>query len=136
MPYGNFYKGQNRFALKKRSGNRFPLLNFTNNQTKNVFNRYISGSGVGASSYAIRRYKNTRATFCTDGCRKDFYFLGFPLGGGGITLLNSEQINKDEELLKERLKQDEERLKQDEAKNKYDSVDEFPTYEDFGFWSF
>jgi hypothetical protein len=84
MTYGNFYVGKNGFAYKKSGGggaNRVPSLYFGNNQSKNIFNRYVPGSGVGASSYATRRFKNARATECISSsvCKPDFYYLGYPI---------------------------------------------------------
>jgi len=84
MTNGNFYVGKNGFAFKRSSGgggNRIPSLIIERNQSKNIFNRYVAGAGVGASSYATRRFKNTNASFCAEACTKDFYYLGFPLGG-------------------------------------------------------
>jgi hypothetical protein len=60
MTYGNFYYGKNGFFFKKSGivGNRHnPALGLNCNQPQDINNRYIPGSGVGASSTAQRRAK-------------------------------------------------------------------------------
>jgi len=60
MPYGNFYYGKVGFHFKKSGavGNRHnPSLGLICNQPQDVNNRYVPGSGVGASSTAQRRAK-------------------------------------------------------------------------------
>jgi hypothetical protein len=67
MTYGNFYFGKDGFLYKKNQkvGVRWnPPLGLICNQPQNVWNKYISGAGVGASSVANRRAKLRIATSC------------------------------------------------------------------------
>jgi hypothetical protein len=60
MPYGNFYYGKTGFFYKKSgaTGARYnPSLAAICNQPQDVNNRFVPGSGVGASSTAQRRAK-------------------------------------------------------------------------------
>jgi len=60
MTYGNFYYGKTGFYFKKNGaiGARYnPPLGSICNAPQNVNNRYIPGSGVGASSTSQRRAK-------------------------------------------------------------------------------
>ena len=64
MPYGNFYYGKTGFFFKKSGviGNRYnPSLGAICNQPQDVNNRFVPGSGVGASSTAQRRAKLIQA---------------------------------------------------------------------------
>jgi hypothetical protein len=71
MPYGNFYYGSNGFFFKKNGGggtSRVLSLGAICNQPQDINNRYVSGSGVGASSTAQRRAKIMRAATCYPFC--------------------------------------------------------------------
>jgi hypothetical protein len=72
MPNGNFYYGKGGFAFKKMGGGgnhrTFPL-SLMANQPYDFNNRYVPGSGVGASSIATRRAKLIRSTICYSGQR-------------------------------------------------------------------
>ena len=64
MPYGNFYYGKTGFFFKKSGviGARYnPSLGAICNQPQDVNNRFVPGSGVGASSTAQRRAKLIQA---------------------------------------------------------------------------
>lgn len=64
MPYGNFYYGKTGFFYKKSgaTGARYnPSLGAICNQPQDVNNRFVPGSGVGASSTAQRRAKLIQA---------------------------------------------------------------------------
>jgi hypothetical protein len=64
MPYGNFYYGKTGFFFKKSgaTGARYnPSLGAICNQPQDVNNRFVPGSGVGASSTAQRRAKLIQA---------------------------------------------------------------------------
>jgi hypothetical protein len=64
MPYGNFYYGKTGFFYKKSGaiGARYnPSLGAICNQPQDINNRYVPGSGVGASSTAQRRAKLIQA---------------------------------------------------------------------------
>jgi hypothetical protein len=86
--YGQFWFGGSSFPgflFKKNVGvggrrsTKFnPGGNATCNQTKNVWNKYISGAGVGASSVATRRAKMINATSCNDNqkCGRFYTELG------------------------------------------------------------
>jgi hypothetical protein len=65
MTYGNFYFGQNGFFYKKKTagGSRWnPSIGLICNQPQNIWNKYVSGSGVGGHSVATRRAALFRAT--------------------------------------------------------------------------
>lgn len=65
---GQFYFGKGGFAFKKNtgSGNRRVLpLGLIMGVPADVFNKYISGAGVGAQTTAVRRAKLMRATVCS-----------------------------------------------------------------------
>jgi hypothetical protein len=74
--YGQFWFGGNTFPgflFKKNVGvggrrsTKFnPGGNVTCNQPSNLWNKYISGAGVGATSVATRRAKMINATSCND----------------------------------------------------------------------
>jgi hypothetical protein len=71
MPYGNFYFGKDGFLYKKGGnvGNRRnPSLGLLCNQPQDINNRYISGSGVGATTVSTRRALQTRSTTCGPFC--------------------------------------------------------------------
>jgi hypothetical protein len=64
MTYGNFYFGQNGFFYKKKTagGLRWnPSIGLICNKSQNIWNKYVSGSGVGARSVATRRAALLRA---------------------------------------------------------------------------
>jgi len=63
MTYGNFYFGQNGFFYKKKSSGsrRNPSIGLICNQPQNIWNQYVSGSGVGGHSIATRRAALLRA---------------------------------------------------------------------------
>ena len=64
MPYGNFYYGKNGFFFKKSgtTGARYnPSIGAICNQPQDINNRYVPGSGVGASGTAQRRAKMIQA---------------------------------------------------------------------------
>jgi hypothetical protein len=68
MPYGNFYYGKLGFLYKKSSGaggRKNPAIGAICNQPQDINNRYVPGSGVGASGTAQRRAKlrQSYATF-------------------------------------------------------------------------
>ena len=72
MPYGNFYFGKDGFFYKKMGGaggRKNPALGVICNTPQDLNNRYIAGSGVGASSIANRRAKLQRATKCYPFCK-------------------------------------------------------------------
>ena len=85
---GQFWFGGNTFPgflFKKNTGvggrrsTKFnPGGNTTCNQTRNLWNKYIPGSGVGASSVATRRHKLINATSCnaTQQCGRFYVQLG------------------------------------------------------------
>ena len=65
MPYGNFYYGKDGFFFKKMTGGSVrhnPSIGLICNQPQDVNNRYVSGSGVGASNIANRRAKLLHAS--------------------------------------------------------------------------
>ena len=70
MPYGSLYFGKQGFFFKKAAtaGNSRIAFGLNCNAPQNLDNRYISGSGVGASSVANRRAKQRRSTTCTTNC--------------------------------------------------------------------
>ena len=67
MAYGSLYYGKGGFQYKKNTGSgnhRIFALNLIANQTKDIHNKFIPGSGVGASSISNRRAKLIHATTC------------------------------------------------------------------------
>lgn len=56
----SYFKG---IGSKSRSfgGRKLPLIGLIENQKQTIFNKYVPGSGVGASSISARRLKKTRA---------------------------------------------------------------------------
>jgi len=86
MPYGNFYYGKNGFLFKKNGtiGGRYnPSLATICNQPQNVFNKYVYGAGVGASSTAQRRAKLIHAyKGCPQTCGQGQKRLGLYIRGG------------------------------------------------------
>jgi hypothetical protein len=78
MTYGNFYYGKKGFLFKKQTagGAKWvqPLATICN-QPQNIYNKYVPGSGVGASSTATRRAKLLYATSCnkTQQCNTRVY---------------------------------------------------------------
>jgi hypothetical protein len=64
---GQFYYGKSGFSFKRSSGGgthrTFPLGLITGTPA-DVFNKYVSGAGVGAQSTAVRRSKLRSATIC------------------------------------------------------------------------
>ena len=64
---GQFWYGTNGFLYKKKGGaggRRNPAYGLICNQPQNIWNKYISGAGVGASSVANRRAKLIHSTSC------------------------------------------------------------------------
>jgi len=64
---GQLWYGQYGFLYKKKGGGggrKNPPYGLICNQPQNVFNKYISGSGVGANNVANRRAKLRLATSC------------------------------------------------------------------------
>jgi len=93
MPYGNFYYGKTGFFFKKSGaiGNRRnPSLGAICNQPQDVNNRYVPGSGVGASGIAQRRAKLIQAyRTVPQSCRNGPERLGvFAQGGSNMYALN------------------------------------------------
>lgn len=71
MPYGNFYYGKSGFLYKKMGGvgnRRNPSLGAICNQPQYLYNKYISGSGVGAVTTSNRRAQKIRASKCRQFC--------------------------------------------------------------------
>lgn len=67
MTYGNFYYGKDGFFYKKNQniGARWnPSIGLICNQPQNIYNSFVSGSGVGAVTTANRRAKLIHATKC------------------------------------------------------------------------
>ena len=72
--YGQYWYGSNTFPgflFKKNGGagcNKSTKMgaggNTTCNQPSDIWNKYIPGAGVGATTIAIRRFKTIRATSC------------------------------------------------------------------------
>jgi len=64
---GQLWYGENGFLYKKKGGagvRRNPSYGVICNQPQNVWNKYVPGAGVGASSVANRRAKLRIATSC------------------------------------------------------------------------
>jgi hypothetical protein len=64
---GQFWYGPYGFLYKKKAGGgarKNPPYGLICNQPQHLYNKYISGSGVGASSVATRRAKLRLATSC------------------------------------------------------------------------
>jgi hypothetical protein len=81
MSNGNFYVGKGGFAYKRKGGggtHRIFSLSSITNAPCDVFNKYVPGSGVGASSISNRRAKNLHSTICSGDypCYKNFSRLG------------------------------------------------------------
>ena len=69
MPYGNYYFGKNGFLYKKMGGacgRKNPVIRC--NGLINLNNRYISGSGIGATSISNRKALIRNATRCKAFC--------------------------------------------------------------------
>ena len=67
MTYGSLYYGKEGFLHKRPvggGGHRLFSISSICNQPQNIFNKYVNGSGVGASSIFARRAKINRAAFC------------------------------------------------------------------------
>jgi len=72
--YGQYWYGGNTFPgffFKKNGGagcnkstKMGPGGNTTCNQPSDIWNKYVPGAGVGATTIAIRRFKTIRATSC------------------------------------------------------------------------
>jgi len=86
MPYGNFYYGKQGFLFKKSGaiGSRYnPSLGAICNQPQDVNNRYVPGSGIGASSTSQRRAKlNHSYRTASQGCGQCVTRLGLYAQGG------------------------------------------------------
>ena len=99
MPYGSLYYGENGFLYKKwggGGGRRNPPLGLLNCASKRIFNDYVPGAGVGATSIAARRSKTIRATKCSSNyqCNTLFPKLGlYSKGGSNNYALNWTDIN-------------------------------------------
>jgi len=94
MTNGSFWVGKGGFEYKRMNGgsNRrnFSLGSITN-QPADVNNKYIPGSGVGASNISNRRAKLNHATTCTAEypCNKSFSRIGlYSSGGSNVSALN------------------------------------------------
>jgi hypothetical protein len=77
MTYGNFYYGKGGFQYKNSGGGgvrRNFALQLMANQPYEINNRYVPGSGVGASNISNRRAKLIRATKCYGGTQCGTYF--------------------------------------------------------------
>jgi len=93
MTYGNFYYGKTGFFFKKNGaiGNRKnPSLGAICNTPQDVNNRYVPGSGVGASGIAQRRAKLIHSYKSTpQGCGQCVTRLGlYAQGGSNAYALN------------------------------------------------
>ena len=78
MPNGNFYVGKGGFSYKKSSGaggRRNRPFGLITGIPANVNNKYVPGSGVGASSVANRRAKLNRATSCNANQQCGRYYM-------------------------------------------------------------
>ena len=67
MTYGNFYYGKGGFQYKKMNGGgvrRTLTDQIGNYDNYDIYNKYVPGSGVGATSIATRRAKLIHATSC------------------------------------------------------------------------
>jgi hypothetical protein len=87
MPNGSYWVGRGGFNYKRSGGggnHRIFSLGAIANQPQNVNNKYVPGSGVGASSTANRRAKMLHSTSCTAQypCNKSFSRLGMQASGG------------------------------------------------------
>jgi hypothetical protein len=97
MPYGNFYYGKGGFKYKRMGGGgarRNFSLGAMSNQPEDIYNSYVPGAGVGATSIATRRAKLIRATKCSDGnkCGRFYTYLGIkPLQTNTIWDIISEE---------------------------------------------
>lgn len=89
MPYGNFYVGKEGFLYKKNNAigaRRNFSLGAICNQPTDIYNKYVSGSGVSgavsSTNYAIRRKMIRNASKCSqNNCSLNYFYLGYPLGG-------------------------------------------------------
>lgn len=64
---GQFWYGEYGFLYKKKAGGggrKNPPYGLICNQPQNIYNKFISGAGVGASSVANRRAKLRLSTSC------------------------------------------------------------------------
>lgn len=71
MPYGNFYYGKSGFLYKKMGGvgnRKNPSLGVICSQPQYIYNKYITGSGVGAVTTSNRRAQKIRASRCRQFC--------------------------------------------------------------------
>ena len=69
MPYGNLYFGKDGFLNKKMGGagiRKNPVIKC--NGSIDLNNRYVSGSGIGASTISNRRAKLQRSATCSPFC--------------------------------------------------------------------
>jgi uncharacterized membrane protein len=87
MPNGSFWTGRGGFNYKRSGGggnHRVLSLSAIANQYSNVNNKYVPGTGIGASSIASRRAKLIRSTSCASNypCNKSFSQLGLQSRGG------------------------------------------------------
>jgi hypothetical protein len=87
MTNGNFWVGKRGFNYKHSGGggnHRIFSLGAISNQPANIYNKYVPGSGVGASTISTRRAKLNHATVCTaqHPCNRSFFRLGLQSSGG------------------------------------------------------
>lgn len=87
MPNGNFWVGKGGFNYKRSGGggnHRLFSLGAISNQPANIYNKYVPGSGVGASSISNRRARLLHSTVCSAQypCNKSFSRLGLQSSGG------------------------------------------------------
>ena len=69
MPYGSLYFGKDGFLYKKMGGAGVRRnININCSNSTSIYNKYISGSGVGASSISNRRAKILHAGTCSNKC--------------------------------------------------------------------
>lgn len=87
MPNGSFWVGKGGFNYKRSGGggnHRLFSLGAISNQPANIFNKYVPGAGVGASSVSNRRARLLHSTVCSAQypCNKSFSRLGLQSSGG------------------------------------------------------
>uniref|UniRef100_A0A6C0KVT5 Uncharacterized protein n=1 Tax=viral metagenome TaxID=1070528 RepID=A0A6C0KVT5_9ZZZZ len=66
MPYGNYYYGKDGFQYKKNGGAGVKRIanNSISNKPQELDNKYIPGSGVGATNISNRRAMINHASTC------------------------------------------------------------------------
>ena len=78
---GQFWYGPYGFLYKKNNGvggRKNPSYGLICNQPTFLYNKYISGAGIGSTSVSVRRAKLRLATSCnsTQVCGRFFQILG------------------------------------------------------------